>query len=122
MRVIIAGSRDYINYAQAKQCIDDDLKDINGEITVLSGGCRGADKLGERYATEHHFAIETYLPDWKRYGKAAGPQRNRKMVDSCDSIICFWDGKSSGTKSLLSYAKKHEKPIHLHIVSLSPKK
>lgn len=37
--------------------------------------------------------------------------RNRQMAEVCDYVICFWDGKSRGTKSMIEFAKQCNKPI-----------
>lgn len=44
------------------------IKNIRKEYSLVfvSGGCRGADMLGERYAAENGFKIEKYLPDWDK--------------------------------------------------------
>ena len=117
-RVVVAGTRNYENYDVAKAYIEACIKEIRKHYTLvfLSGGCRGADSLGERYAKENGFKIERYLADWNKYGKAAGPKRNMQMAKSCDFCICFWDGKSRGTASMISYAKQFKKPIKIKII------
>ncbi|MGN0560998.1 MAG: DUF2493 domain-containing protein [Candidatus Fimenecus sp.] len=112
-RILVAGCREYDNYSDAKAYIEICIKEIRERYTLvfLSGGCRGADRLGERYANENGFCIERYPADWQKYGKSAGPKRNLQMVKTCDYVICFWDGKSRGTASVISYAKKFQKPI-----------
>ena len=57
------------------------------------------------------FEVEIFLPEWKKYGRAAGPVRNKEMVNSADLVIAFWDGKSKGTKSLIKYAEKIGKEL-----------
>ena len=37
------------------------------------------------------------------------------MIDLCDSILIFWDGKSKGAKYTSDYAKKAGK--HIKIIS-----
>ena len=120
MRIIIAGCRTFTCYAEAKKTICRDLalfKSVESFL-LLSGGCRGADQLGERFAKEAGWKIEQYLPEWKKYGRAAGPLRNKRMIDHCDAVICFWDGKSKGTRSLIQYAQKSEKKLFLHMVDV----
>ena len=70
-RIVIAGSRNYNNYNEAKAYIDFCISNIRNEynIIVISGGAKGADTLGERYANENGFTIERYLPDWRQHGK-----------------------------------------------------
>ena len=114
-KVIVAGCRNYTDYPQAREFIDNCIRNIRKEYTLvfISGGCKGADALGERYALENGFKIERYNAMWDKYGKAAGPLRNKQMVLLCDYIICFWDGKSRGTKSTIKFAIQMGKPIKI---------
>ena len=113
--VVIAGCRDYENYEEAKKYIDICLSDIRkeNEIVIVSGCARGADALGEKYAKENGFKVEKYPADWITYGRSAGPKRNEEMAKISDYVICFWDGKSRGTKSMIEYAKKYNKPLKI---------
>ena len=106
-RVIIAGGRYFSDYELLQEKCDDFLQDkTNEEIVIISGHASGADSLGERYAQERGYKIETYLADWKKYGRAAGPIRNEQMANIANALIAFWDGKSKGTKSMINLAKK----------------
>lgn len=109
-RVVIAGSRIYNNYDEAKNYIDFCISRIKTQYTLVfvSGGCKGADLLGERYAIDNGYIIEKYDAEWEKYGKSAGPKRNYQMSQIGDYFICFWDGTSRGTKSMIDYAKKQE--------------
>lgn len=117
-RVVIAGCRNYFDYAQAKKYIDLCLKNIRKQFTIIiiSGGCRGAGMIGLRYATENNMTFEVYNADWIHFGKAAGPLRNRHMAEVCDYVICFWDGKSKGTFSMIQEAKKLNKPLRIKYI------
>ena len=116
--VLIEGCRDFNDYRRAKQYIDFCISNIRSqyEITRISGGARGADALGEQYADENEFKVKRYLPDWEKYGRAAGPRRNKIMVDAADYIICFWDGESRGTGSTVKYAEKSCKPLRIKYI------
>lgn len=114
-RIVIAGCRDYTDYEAAKAYIDHCIANIRNEntIVIVSGGARGADALGERYAKENGFQIERYLADWNKYGRFAGPRRNKIMAQASDYVICFWDEKSRGTRSMIECARKLGKPIRI---------
>ncbi len=120
-RIVIAGCRNYENYTEAKECIDTVIKRIRQEYTLVfvSGGCKGADKLGERYAKENEYKVELYHAEWEKYGKSAGPKRNKLMAQIGDYIICFWDGKSKGTKSMINFAKQFNKPLRIKYINHS---
>ena len=117
-RVVIAGCRDYNNYNEAKTYIDFCLSNIRDEnnIVILSGCASGADAIGERYAKENGFKVEKYPADWETYGRSAGPKRNKQMAEVCDYVICFWDEKSAGTRSMISYARKCRKPVRIKTI------
>ena len=114
-RIVVAGCRDYTDYAQASEFIDMCISSVKDKYTpvFVSGTCRGADKLGERYARERGYEVEKYPADWDKYGAAAGPIRNRKMAEIADYVICFWDGNSRGTASMIRYAREMGKEIRI---------
>lgn len=112
MDVAIVGGRDFDDYEQFKSC-------VNGEKikfkSIISGGARGVDTLAERYAKEIGVPLKIYWPDWTKHGKAAGPIRNRQIIESSDCVIAFWDEKSPGTRSSLKIAEELEKPTTLFV-------
>lgn len=105
--VIIAGSRDFSDYEKLCEVCDFMLskKKETHTIIIISGGARGADTLGEKYAEERGFGLQRYLANWEKDGKAAGYIRNVEMANVADACICFWDGKSKGTKHMIDTAK-----------------
>ena len=107
-KVIIAGSRSFADYEKLKSVCDSILPNQYSEpcITILSGTSSGSDSLGERYAHERGYALQRHPADWKKYGKAAGPIRNRQMAENADVLIAFWNGRSKGTKNMIETAKK----------------
>ena len=118
IRIVIGGCRDFNDYNFFCKYVDMYLKKIkeNNQIIILSGHCRGVDIMAEKYAEERQYKLEIYFADWEKYGKFAGPKRNREMVLNADYVIAFWDGKSRGTKSLIEYAKQYKKPIRVKTI------
>ena len=110
-KVVIGGCRDDTDYVFFRSRIDEIPRDKTDEIIILSGHCSGVDLMGERYAMENGFQIELFLPEWKKYGRAAGPIRNKKMVECADIVIAFWDGVSKGTGSLIKCAQNNKKEV-----------
>ncbi|MBQ2704246.1 MAG: DUF2493 domain-containing protein [Clostridia bacterium] len=117
-KVLVAGSRNYNDYEEAKAFIQKCINRIEKEyeLVFVSGDCRGADKLGEQFALENDYNVEKHPADWERFGKSAGPKRNETMAKVADYIICFWDGRSKGTKSMIDFAKKFNKPIRIKYI------
>lgn len=56
-RVVVAGCRDYYDYEDASSFIEMCISNIRTKYKLIfvSGGCRGADSLGERFAKENGF-------------------------------------------------------------------
>lgn len=107
-RVIIEGCRDFNDYELLKEKCDYFLQDEKKEdVVIISNHASGADALGERYAQERGFQLETFPADWKAHGRAAGPIRNARMASAANALIAFWDGKSRGTKNMIETAKNH---------------
>lgn len=103
MRVIIAGGRDIMDFWLLADAIEESGFDIQ---TVVSGGAKGVDTMGEIFASEMNLKLNIYPADWERHGRAAGPIRNRKMAENADALIAIWDGKSRGTKNMIETARK----------------
>lgn len=118
--IVVAGCRDYSDYNQAKEFIEENIKHFKNRfnIIIVSGGCKGADMLGERFAEENGYEIKLFPAEWKKYGKSAGPRRNQQMAEIADLVICFWDGKSRGTKSMIEFTKKANKCIKIKLINL----
>ena len=104
-RLIIAGGRDFNDYEALKNYVDFKLSRTEDEIQIISGGARGADLLGERYAAERGYLLRRFPADWKQYGKSAGVRRNREMAKNADALIAFWDKSSRGTKNMIDEAR-----------------
>lgn len=106
VRIIIAGSRDFSDYRLLKAKLDSLIRDKE-KTEIVSGTARGADLLGEKYAKENEIEIKRFPADWDKYGKSAGYRRNEEMAKYANACICFWDGKSRGTKSMIDLAEKY---------------
>lgn len=85
--------------------------------TTLLHGAEGAGKLhAERWAQETGNPQTGYLPNWKEYGKAAGPIRGKQLVSDADNVVALWDGKSKGTANELKEARRQGKRVKLILV------
>src|SRR6185436_20354972 len=80
---------------------------------VVSGGAKGVDTFAEAWATLHLVPCKVFKPDWT-LGKRAGALRNKQIVDYCDKLIAFWDGKSKGTLISIEMAKKAGKLLKVY--------
>jgi len=110
MKVIIAGSRDIADMSKVEAAI----RHSKFKITeVVGGGCSGVDRLGWRWAVDNKIPFTLFKANWNRYGKYAGPIRNREMACYADALIAVWDGKSRGTRSMLNEAAEKGLKVYL---------
>ena len=97
MRVLIYGGREFSAVREANDFLDYHFnRPIHTDITVISGGARGADGIGEQWAEDWGLRLEVFPADWKAHGKAAGHIRNQQMLDSgVDIAVQFPGGKGT---------------------------
>ncbi len=121
MRVVIAGSR-VLDHREPRflvllnGLVERFENDYSAITEVVCGMSKGPDKVGEQWAIQNRIPIARFFPDWKNYGKSAGPIRNQQMGDYADGGIIMWDGKSSGSKHMASVLRKQNKPFILDII------
>ncbi|CAM4352371.1 hypothetical protein [Nocardiopsis rhodophaea] len=123
LRIIVTGGRNYND----RDTVHRILAEYPGRHTLVNGACKvidahgryhrprsneepGADRLATEYALGCGWDIAYYPPHWRQYGRAAGPVRNRWMVeDGADLVIAFPGG--SGTAHLVREAEKAGIPV-----------
>ncbi len=111
MKVIIAGSR---NLFPTKLKISKAIHFLEWEVTeVICGKARGVDTAGEQWAIALDIPVKYFPANWRRYGKAAGMIRNKEMADYADALLVFWDGRSPGTRGMISIMSGCKKPYYV---------
>jgi SLOG family YspA-like protein len=112
MKVLVCGDRNWtdINKIRGR------LKTLPKDAIVIHGAARGADTLGGVAAKELGFEIQTFPAEWGKHGRAAGPIRNRQMLDQKpDVVIAFHSNlaESRGTKDTVTEAKRRGIPVEI---------
>jgi hypothetical protein len=115
MKVLICGSRYFNDYNRLETI----LSDISGISAIIHGGANGADLLGERYARQNSIPVHRFPAEWSKYGKSAGPIRNRRMLrdGAPDLVIAFLAPNSRGTKDMIKVAEKAGIPVKIVEIS-----
>lgn len=125
-KIIVAGGRDFDDYGYLHQKVGEVLANSESyfygmagdyarydNVEIVSGGARGADFLGERFAEENIMPLKQFPADWDAHGRAAGIIRNEEMARYADMLIAFWDGQSRGTKHMIDTALDHGLEVHV---------
>jgi len=102
---------------------------------LLHGGARGADRAIGRAAQQLGWPVEVHPADWRRHGRAAGPIRNRELLDQAIAralahgtpglpvsvlVVAFPGGV--GTASLVQQARRmaSRSPVPISVAEVSP--
>lgn len=107
MKVAIVGSRSLENKPSAvRDAIERAPWMIPeySDLIIVSGGASGVDTFAEQFAKDRMYDTIIIEPEWQKYGPAAGPKRNTKIVEEADAVVAIWDGKSNGTKDTIDKA------------------
>ena len=122
MKLIIAGSR---TLKIGTSLIDAlfSVMNLNGKVSeIVSGTAPGVDTVGDDYAklaVNYPMKLKEFPADWDKYGKSAGPIRNKQMAEYADALLLIWDGASRGSDSMKREMEKLYKPIY-EIIIKSP--
>ena len=114
MKLIIAGDRNFTNYNLLTAKVNKILSntDIN-TVEFISGGARGADRLGEIYARRRGKTPKIFNAEWQKYGKMAGPMRNGRMARNATHLIAFLRIGSRGTANMIKQAQENGLKIRI---------
>ena len=101
---------------------------------LFQGGARGADRAIDAAAHRLGWLVEVIPADWRRYGRGAGPIRNRQLLSrACEQasahpllapagvLVIAFPGHS-GTASLIAQAEhlKDRSPLSIELVRIQP--
>lgn len=105
MRVLVCGGRNYDDRSGFAVGMERVWRRCGYPSVIIHGDARGADRLAEEWAHKVGIQVEPYPADWERDGKAAGPLRNQRMLDSGkpDLVVAFPGGR--GTADMVRRAK-----------------
>ena len=119
MKVLICGGRD-LNRHECFNWLERNLYDYLQDATgchtlsishIIQGGADGADTGAKDWAKSEGITCMEFRADWKKYGLAAGPIRNRKMLDDGlpDIVVALPGGK--GTRNMVGQAIDRGIPV-----------
>lgn len=110
MKILVCGSRDWVNWRMIRRVLEKQPKDTE----ILHGACRGADLLAAQTAVFLGLKVRAFHADWRRWGYAAGPIRNRLMLDEApDKVFAFHENlaDSRGTVDCVGEAARRGIPV-----------
>lgn len=88
--------------------IEEYLKYIPDTIVTCKAGPQ---TFAIDFAHRHALRLILYFPNYEKYGSNAPIFSSKLVVEECDCLLAFWDGRSRGTKFTIDYAKAKGKPV-----------
>ena len=110
INLAVVGTQQFHNYERLCEVLEP-YKQETG--MVVSGAAVGTDTLGARWAKENNIPLVEFLPDWNKYGKAAGPIRNEYIIGNANKVVAVWSPDCRGTKNDIDIAERTNKPIEI---------
>lgn len=107
MKALVCGGREYGDRARLERVLNAAV-DRLGVTEIIQGGAPGADHLAKQWAIARGIPQREFAADWDTLGRAAGPARNREMLDvgKPDVVLAFVDGAGPGTRNMIEQAKR----------------
>lgn len=115
MKVLVCGDRNWkhkgVIRREMYRTLTSDLHNF-----VIHGDATGADWMACQIANEMKIPCMVYEAHWKRHGRAAGPIRNREMLnEKPDLVLAFHNNieRSRGTKDCVTEARRRGIPVRV---------
>lgn len=111
MRILVCGGRDYgLELSQRGiiwQALYKLIKEFdNHELIFIFGGAPGTDTVAQEWAKTNEYDHMVFPAKWKRYQRAAGSIRNRKMLSALPELVIAFPG-GVGTADMVAIAKEN---------------
>lgn len=111
MRILVCGHREFDDWNLLNITLGPYLEywiANSSDLVIIEGDAKGADFLARVWARYNGVLCEAYPADWKTYGKAAGPIRNKQMLTEGkpNLVIAFLAEGSIGTKNMIEQSKE----------------
>lgn len=112
MKVLVCGDRLWSD----RETIEARLRLLPADAVVIEGEARGADSIARDIAIALGFRVMRFPADWALHGRAAGPIRNRKMLDEGPALVLAFHpdlASSRGTADTVREAKRRGIPVEV---------
>jgi hypothetical protein len=108
--VLVTGGREYTDIGTVFDCLttlDEQFK----RMIIIHGAAKGADTLAGDVCKEVGIEMVTAPATWGKYYKAAGPIRNKLMLDLFDIDLVLTFPGGTGTADMKEQSTKRGIPV-----------
>jgi hypothetical protein len=110
----ISGSRSFTDQRLVERVVQRLLDE--GDTIVIGDAPAGVDLFAWAYLRNIHWATwNRHIADWDKVGRAAGHQRNGRMLDMADRLIAIFapGERTPGTSDCVKQAFERGLPVHV---------
>lgn len=106
MKLLVCGDRRFTDFDKVESAMLSILN-LAETNTIIEGEAKGADTTARLVAEKHGIECKGFPANWSRYGRAAGPIRNKQMLveGEPDAVLAFLSPESRGTRNMVNQAK-----------------
>jgi len=106
-RVLVCGGRDFTDRDLVFKTLDAVLKKHGDtKLAIIHGACEGADLIAEEWAKSREIPYIGVPARWKKIGRPAGPERNKRMRDTTSPDACIAFNGGNGTKGMIALMRE----------------
>ena len=106
MIVLVCGGRDFVDKSLVFNTLDKVLAKYPEGLMIVHGAANGADALAEAWCKDREVMYVGVPARWKKWGKRAGPARNRQMRDLWEPKACIAFPGGVGTAGMVELMKE----------------
>lgn len=110
--VVATGDRNWSN----RESVLKRFKLLPPNTVIIHGAQRGLDTIADEVAKSLGFATDPHPANWTLYNRAAGPIRNREMLDLKPTLVIAFHpslATSKGTKDCVKEAMRRGIPVEV---------
>ena len=112
MKVAIVGSRHF----SEPDRVSDYVNALPRTASIITGSASGVDAAATKAARAKGIAVQVIPASFDEVADAAkSAARNQRLIDACDVLVAFWDGRSKGTRNTVDRALESGKEVHVFV-------
>jgi NADP-dependent 3-hydroxy acid dehydrogenase YdfG len=115
VKVAIVGSRHFSEPARVAEYVNA----LPPKASIITGSASGVDAEATKAARAKGISVQVMPASFDELSDASkAAARNQRLIDACDVLVAFWDGRSTGTRATVERALDSGKEVHVFVMSL----
>jgi len=112
LKVAIVGSRHF----SEPDRVSDYVNALPQGSSIITGSASGVDAAATKAARAKGMPLQVIPASFDELADASkSAARNQRLIDACDVLVAFWDGRSPGTRHTVDRALESGKEVHVFV-------